>query len=110
MMKAVNTISIKKGRAEEVYKRFEKLKGVQDSLGFLGLEVWKDLGDKDHDEIKVCTTWERTEDFEAWTKGDSFKKGHAKQDDEKKTDASSDDNPVIGAELTTFEVVVKHEG
>lgn len=107
MMKAVNTIRIQKGRADEVIPRFEKLKSVQNSPGFIGLEVWKDLGDKEHDEIKVCTTWESAKDFEAWTNGDAFKKGHAKRA-EKKSDSGSEDNPVIGAELTTFDVVVKH--
>lgn len=105
MMKAVNTIKIKKGRADEVIERFKTLKGIQNFEGFLGMEVLKRESEADHDEIKVCTSWEDKSYFEAWTNSDSFKAGHAKR----RTDGQDADRPVISAELSMFTVAVEHK-
>ena len=107
MIRIVNTIKIKKGRVNEVLPRFERLHGVQEFEGFIGLEVLKSEEEKDYDEIKVCTTWEKHEDFKAWTNSDAFKARHQKRT--KSKDANVD-SPVIGAQLTTFEVAIQHKG
>lgn len=106
MIKVVNTIKIKKGRTDEVLPRFEKLHGIQSFDGFLGLEVWQKENAGEHDEIKVCTTWEKREDFEAWTNSDAFRARHEKR--EKKAQ-NPKDQAVIGAELTTYQVPIQHK-
>ena len=104
MMKAVNTIQIQKGKVDEIIPRFQTLQGVQDAPGFIRLEVWKNTGDTDNDEIQVCTTWESAADFTAWTESDAFKAKHKKRHENR-----SPDSPILGAKLSTFEVEIVHE-
>lgn len=108
MIKAVNTIRVKRGFAESIVDKFRELKGVKDAPGFQGMEVWKLENGSDHDEVKVCTTWASKEDFEAWTNSDAFKARHKHMKKDGEEDKKKE-GPVLGAELTIFSVPVRHE-
>lgn len=106
MMMAVNTIKIKKGRADEVLARFAEPKAVHTYEGFVWMEVLKsDTSDLDYDEIKVCTTWEDESYFKAWAESGRTRRMHKESPT---AQVSEDEKPTISAELTTFEVVHRH--
>lgn len=104
MMKAVNTLRIKKGRAEEIIAKFQQPKAVHTFEGFICMEVLRKENIDEHEELQICTTWEDESYFEAWREHRAMEKAHAKKDKSKETG----DNPILGAELTTFEVCVQH--
>ncbi|MBB6731312.1 antibiotic biosynthesis monooxygenase [Cohnella zeiphila] len=76
MIVATNTIRIKSGFADQVAERFKSPKGVQHAPGFVRMELLQ-TSQEDHDELKVCTTWESREAFEGWVNSDAFKQAHA---------------------------------
>ncbi|WP_028559419.1 antibiotic biosynthesis monooxygenase [Paenibacillus pinihumi] len=115
MIVATNTIRIKSGHVDEVAERFKNPKGVQHSPGFVKLELLKQSGEE-HDELKVCTTWESKEAFDAWVNSDAFKQAHARPG--KSTEGSGEGKPeghpsaggpgsgiMLGAKLSIHEVV-----
>ncbi|WP_380659935.1 antibiotic biosynthesis monooxygenase [Salinicoccus sesuvii] len=104
MIKAVNRISIKKGRAHEVAERFSKAKSIHTFKGFILMEVLIKEGTKEEDVIEVCTTWESHDSFKTWRESRATQKTHASTEQESKPE----DNPIIGAELSTYEVFVQH--
>ncbi|MFC3419377.1 antibiotic biosynthesis monooxygenase [Salinicoccus hispanicus] len=106
MIKAVNRISVQKGRVQEVAERFSKAKSVHTFDGFVLMEVLIKEGTEKEDVIEVCTTWEDHESFKAWRESRATQKAHASGDSEKKPQA--EDNPILGAELSTYEVFVQH--
>lgn len=103
MMKAVNTIKVKKGRSDEVLARFEKPKSVHTFEGFILMEVLKKENTEDYDELQICTTWEDHSYFEAWRNSRAIEKAHARRKEMK-----HEDNPIVDSELTTFEVCIQH--
>ena len=107
MMTAVNTIRVKKGRADEVIARFKTPKSVHTFDGFIRMEVLKKENSEDHDELKVCTTWADQSYFQSWLDSRESKKAHGDKKEQKPQD-SSEESPILGAELTTFEVAVQH--
>ena len=76
MIVAINTIKIKSGHAGEVAERFKNPKGVQHAPGFVRMELLIEALEE-HDELKVCTTWESREAFDGWVNSDAFKQAHA---------------------------------
>lgn len=104
MIKAVNQIRVEKGRVEEVAQRFSKAKAVHTFDGFILMEVLIKENTDEYDVIEVCTTWEDHESFDAWRESRATKKTHASSGSE----AKSEDNPILGAELSTYEVFVQH--
>ncbi|MCG1010525.1 antibiotic biosynthesis monooxygenase [Salinicoccus sp. ID82-1] len=104
MIKAVNRISIQKGRVQEVAERFSKAKSVHTFEGFVLMEVLIKEGTEEEDVIEVCTTWEDHESFNAWRESRATQKSHGSGDSGKKPE----DNPILGAELSTYEVFVQH--
>lgn len=104
MMTAVNTIRIKKGRADEVISRFQTPKSVHTFDGFIRMEVLKKENSEEHDELKICTTWADHSYFQNWLDSRDSKKAHG----EKKEQKPEGESPILGAELTTFEVAVQH--
>lgn len=73
---AINTIRVKSGHVAEVAERFKNPKGVQHAPGFIRMELLTESLEE-HDELKVCTTWENKESFEGWVNSDAFKQAHA---------------------------------
>lgn len=108
MIKAVNTISIKKGFADQIIEKFRELKGIKSAPGFLGLEIWKLENGEELDEVKVCSTWENHDDFKAWTESDAFKARHKHMNKEGVPAEREQKGPVLGAELTVFSVPISH--
>lgn len=104
MMKAVNTILVKKGRAEEILARFQTPKSVHTFEGFVLMEVLKRENSLEHDELQICTTWEDRMYFDHWLSSRESQKAHGRKNEQK-----SEDNPIIGSQLTTFEVVYQHK-
>lgn len=105
MMKAVNTLRVRKGRADEVIARFAKPKAVHTFEGFILMEVLKKEDTEDYDELQICVTWRDRSCFEAWRKSRAAEKAHAPIDAQRK---NPEENPIISAELTTFEICVQH--
>ncbi|MEK4028201.1 MULTISPECIES: antibiotic biosynthesis monooxygenase [Bacillaceae] len=104
MMKAVNTIKIKKGRAEEVLSRFARPKAVHTFEGFVLMEVLKTESLSDYDELKICTTWEDRQFFDNWVEGRGAKNAH-----QQSREQNPEDSPIIGSHLITFEVIYQHK-
>lgn len=104
MMKAVNTIRIKKGNGDGVLARFQTLKSVHTFEGFVLMEVLRKENSPEYDELKICTTWEEREFFDAWLNSRESQKTH-----DKKSEQKSEDNPIISSQLTTFEVAIQHK-
>jgi heme oxygenase (staphylobilin-producing) len=104
MMTAVNTIRIQKGRVDEILARFQTPKSVHTFEGFILMEVLKKENSPDYDEIKVCTTWEDHSFFEKWLESRASQKAHAQKSEQK-----PEDSPILGSELTTFEVAIQHK-
>ncbi|WLR41532.1 antibiotic biosynthesis monooxygenase [Bacillus carboniphilus] len=107
MILVTNTIKVKKGHVQEVAKRFEQPKAVHQSPGFVRLEVLITKGLEEYDELKVCTTWENDEAFQAWTESDAFKNAHHKR----KTEGNENkgESIMLGAELSKYEIAYQHE-
>lgn len=104
MMTAVNTIQIKKGKVDEIIARFATPKSVHTFEGFILMEVLKKENSTEYDEIKVCTTWEDRSYFDKWLESRESQRAHGQKSEQK-----SEDSPIIGSELTTFEVAVQHK-
>lgn len=100
-MTAINTISVEKGKGEQVSARFAKAKAVHTFEGFIRMEVLLNESGEEHDEIKVCTTWEDQAFFEKWLESrNKTKKQEAKD--------SAEPSPILGTELSMFDVKVQH--
>ncbi|WP_233190943.1 antibiotic biosynthesis monooxygenase [Sporosarcina sp. P19] len=100
-MIAINTIYVQKGKGEQVTARFAKAKSVHTFEGFIRMEVLLNGDNEEHDEIKVCTTWEDRQFFDSWL----HSRENAKTHDVKAPTVSS---PILGNELKTFDVKVQH--
>lgn len=103
MMTAVNTIFVEKGKGEQVTARFAKAKAVHTFEGFIRMEVLLKNDAEDCDEVKVCTTWEDREFFDNWLRSRANEKAHAEE-----RPASAEKSPILGNELTTYDVKVQH--
>lgn len=103
MIRVVNTIQVKKGRAEEVLTRFQSPKSVHTFEGFVLMEVLHGTEYDEYDELKVCTTWEDESSFENWLHSRDSKNAHGKKPAQKQAD-----NPILGNEVKTFTVAVQH--
>ena len=104
MMKAVNKLRIKKGRTEEVLQRFEKPKSVHTFDGFVVMEVLKKTDNEEYDELFISTTWEDHAYFETWRGSRATEKAHSS----KKEKQDADSSPILGNELSLYEVVFQH--
>ncbi len=104
MIKVVNEIRIEKGRVEEVAKRFSTAKSVHTFDGFVLMEVLIKEDTEEYDVIEVCTTWEDHESFEVWRQDRATRKAHESSDSKSK----EENNPILGAELSIYEVYVQH--
>ncbi|PIC89069.1 hypothetical protein CSV71_11875 [Sporosarcina sp. P21c] len=98
---AINTIFVEKGKGEQVTARFAKAKTVHTFEGFIRMEVLLNEEGEDHDEIKVCTTWEDRQFFDKWLHSRENAKAHD-------TEAPKEPSPIVGNEVKTFDVKVQH--
>lgn len=113
MIVVTNTIKIKKGHGEEVAERFQKTKGIEQSAGFVRMEVMLTEGLAEFDELKVCTTWEDKASFEGWVSSDSFRQAHAhkgsKQAEGGKGQEGEGERIMLGSHLTTHRILVSRD-
>jgi heme oxygenase (staphylobilin-producing) len=113
MIVAINTIKIKSGHVDEIAERFKNPKGVQHAAGFVRMELLKEAGEE-HDELKVCTTWESREAFDGWVNSDAFKQAHSRPKVEAAGEAEAKPSPgqhpgggsgiMLGAKLSVHDV------
>lgn len=103
MMKAVNTLQIKRGKAEEVIELFAQPKSVHTFAGFILMEVLEKENTTDYDELQICTTWEDQSYFDAWRESRASDKAHGAKKEQRQTES-----PILGSELTTFKVSIQH--
>ncbi|QJD86149.1 antibiotic biosynthesis monooxygenase [Cohnella herbarum] len=97
MIVAINTIKIKSGHVGEVVERFKNPKGVQHAPGFVRMELLIEAGEE-HDELKVCTTWESREAFDGWVNSDAFKQAHAHSRPKPPEGAAAGEQPSHGGQ------------
>ncbi|TFE26102.1 antibiotic biosynthesis monooxygenase [Cohnella luojiensis] len=125
MIVAINTIKIKSGNVDEIAERFKNPKGVQHAPGFIRMELLTEAGEE-HDELKVCTTWESREAFDGWVNSDAFKQAHPHSRPKPDAAASGGDQPghgqshgeqpkpgagiMLGAKLSVHEVAFTFPG
>ncbi|NIK72301.1 antibiotic biosynthesis monooxygenase [Paenibacillus sp. BK720] len=113
MIVMTNTIKIKKGHGEEVAERFQKTKGIEQSAGFVRMEVMLTEGLEDYDELKVSTTWETKASFEGWMNSDSFRQAHAHRGNNQSEGGKGKDGGgeriMLGSQLTTHRILVSRE-
>ncbi len=77
MITVANRIQVNPDYAEAFEERFRNRAGFVDGMpGFISNQVLRPT--KPEDPYIVLTYWETKEAFEAWTKSDAFKQGHAK--------------------------------
>ncbi|HEV2316177.1 MAG TPA: antibiotic biosynthesis monooxygenase family protein [Thermoplasmata archaeon] len=74
---AVNRITVDSSEeADRVVAAFRaRSRQVDLEPGFLGFELWREIGGK---EVLVLTRWSRREDFVAWTESPAFRHAHAR--------------------------------
>lgn len=110
MIVVTNTIKVKKGHGEEVAGRFQKTKGVEQSPGFVRMEVMLTEGLMEYDELKVCTTWENKASFEGWVNSDSFRQAHAHRGSKSSSPQEGEGERImLGSHLTTHHILVSRE-
>jgi len=121
MIVAINTIKIKSGHVGEIAERFKNPKGVQEAAGFIRMELLTEAGEE-HDELKVCTTWESREAFDGWVNSDAFKKAHSHARPKPEAAAAEGQQPshgeqpkpgsgiMLGAKLSVHEVAFTFPG
>src|SRR5699024_6132670 len=100
-IKAVNTLHIKKGKADEVLELFAKPKSVHTIDGFILMEVLKTENTEEYDVLQICTTWEDASYFEIWREGRAARKAHAAKEEGEQT---KKDSPILDTELSIYEV------
>ncbi|WP_456272452.1 antibiotic biosynthesis monooxygenase [Bacillus sp. AK031] len=108
MILVTNNIKIKKGKAYEVAERFKKRKGIEETPGFVKMQLLISTDQEEHDVLHVSTTWENEEAFKAWTQSNAFKEAHSKRNEEGSSQEKGE-SPILGAYLTKSEIVYEHE-
>ncbi|GLX71055.1 antibiotic biosynthesis monooxygenase [Paenibacillus glycanilyticus] len=113
MIVVTNTIKVRKGHGEEVAERFQKTKGIEQTIGFVRMEVMLTEGLTDYDELKVSTTWEDKASFEGWVNSDSFRQAHAHRGSKPAESGKGQENEgeriMLGSHLTTHRILVSRE-
>lgn len=97
---AINVLSVPEGRGATLEERFAARAGsVELAAGFEKFELLKPLaGTTDY---LVYTRWRTKADFDAWTAGQSFARGHA----EASGRAAEQERAATGSTIWAFEVV-----
>ncbi|MEO5877032.1 MAG: antibiotic biosynthesis monooxygenase [Streptosporangiaceae bacterium] len=73
----INVLTVPAEMREEIERRFAGRAGLVESAeGFEGFELLRPV--EGTEQYMVYTRWRSEEDFEAWTKSQSFAQGHAK--------------------------------
>ncbi|MBO7744506.1 antibiotic biosynthesis monooxygenase [Paenibacillus sp. MWE-103] len=122
MILVENRIEVKKGFGEGVMERFRQPKMVHTFPGFVRMDVLYSVNEAGNDEIRVCTTWENEDSFQAWASSQAFRGAHGRRDEESARSAgetpsgqarggspqANEGGPVIGNKVTIYQVFVSH--
>lgn len=108
MILVENRIEVKAGMAEGVLERFRKPKTVHTFPGFVRMDVLHAKVDDETEEIRVCTVWEKEEDFHGWSNSESFQHAHAKRAEAASTSHAHGNNPIVGNRVTVYTVEATH--
>lgn len=77
MFIVMNCFNVTPGREQDFVEAFKGRAGAVDGVpGFLGLDVLKPVGEG---RFISMGRWASREAFEAWTRSDAFKQGHARR-------------------------------
>jgi len=113
MIVVTNTIKVKKGHGETVAQRFQATKGIDQSPGFVRMEVLFTEGLEEYDELKICTTWQDKESFDGWVNSDNFKQAHGQRGGKPAEGNGAQESPapegeriMLGSQITTHRVLV----
>ena len=102
---AINLLTVPAGEGDRLEERFRGRAGAVDrATGFINFELLRPVSGTD--QYMVLTHWRSAEDFEAWTKSQSFRQGHASATGRKPERPSS----ATGSEIMTFEVAQSSSG
>ncbi|WP_308640136.1 antibiotic biosynthesis monooxygenase [Paenibacillus silvisoli] len=129
MIVVENRIEVRAGYAEAVLERFKTPKSVHTFPGFVRMDVLHAKTSEETEEIRVCTTWEKEEDFQAWANSDSFQHAHKRREAAQGAgghggqghgaghgqghghggqQAAESASPIVGNKVTIYQVVVSH--
>jgi heme-degrading monooxygenase HmoA len=76
MIAVTNRIHVTPEFAQALEERFRNRVGLIDQMpGFILNQVWRPT--KEEDPYVIVTFWESREQFDAWTRSESFKKAHS---------------------------------
>ncbi|PEA56471.1 antibiotic biosynthesis monooxygenase [Bacillus pseudomycoides] len=98
MYVVTNAIRIQSGFGEELLKGFRERKGIEQSPGFVRLEILRTEGLEEYEEYRICTTWKNKEAFTLWTKGEAFRRAHSGKQVQKEY--------ILGNQISMYEVVL----
>ncbi|WP_438433749.1 heme oxygenase [Gorillibacterium sp. sgz500922] len=106
MIIVTNRIQVKKGMAAAMAPRFTAPGALDTFQGFRKVEVWLTQNLEDHDELNVHMYWDSQEDFAAWRNSDAFKAAHQRPEP---GSHGGQESPILGSEITTYEVASVRE-
>lgn len=97
---AINVLSVPDGGGDLLEQRFGARRGAVDSApGFLSFELLRPIDGTD--DYMVLTRWRSQNDFQEWTRSQSFRHGHASATGRPAGSPSS----AAGSTVLTFTVV-----
>jgi heme-degrading monooxygenase HmoA len=102
----INVLTVNPEMREEIEKRFAGRAGLVESAeGFEAFELLRPV--EGQDRYLVYTRWRSEEDFQRWTQGQAFQRGHAEAAKERPAGhGHGHGGPAAsGSELWAFEVV-----
>lgn len=103
MIKAINTLYLKKGTADNVIERFKIKKTIHTFKGFVFMEVLQKENSETYDEVQICTTWENVESFERWKNSEEFRTAHVPL----KQRMRAGDDTIIDSNVSIFKIDVQ---
>lgn len=106
MILVENRIEVKSGMAEGILERFRKPKTVHTFPGFIRMDVLHAKVNEETEEIRVCTVWEKEDDFHNWSNSESFRHAHAKRAESSSSHGA--DGAILGNRITLYTVEATH--
>ena len=77
MYVATNGIRVRKPHGPDLEELFKERGGLEKVPGFLRFELWRSLGEAEHEEFLVVSHWDSSDAHAQWTKSEAFRKAHS---------------------------------
>ena len=77
MYVATNGFKVRKPHGPDLEELFQERVRLETVPGFLRFELWRSLGEDEHEEFLVVSHWESADAHEQWTKSEAFRKAHS---------------------------------